>query len=197
RVTCYRVGIRMRDPAMPSLLVSHHRPGFYLRVLQEGLVEAGDEIVRVSTGPEELTVAEIDGLLYLPNRSRLRLEHAVRIPALSEGWKESFKTLLAQADRPGDPGESLRPAWTGFQPLTVASIERESATVISFHLRPTVGGGPAVHPQAGQYLTLRLRPRGGEEPSVIRNYSLSSIGVDDGYRISVKREAGGTGSGFL
>ena len=47
RVTCYRVGIRMNDPRIPALLVSHHRPGFYFRVLQEGDVGAGDEIVKV------------------------------------------------------------------------------------------------------------------------------------------------------
>ena len=47
RVTCYRVGIRMSEPRMPALLVAHHRPGFYFRVLQEGEVGAGDEIVKV------------------------------------------------------------------------------------------------------------------------------------------------------
>ena len=51
RVTCYRVGIRMDEPAMPSLLVAHHRPGFYLRVLEEGPVQAGDAIVKVADGP--------------------------------------------------------------------------------------------------------------------------------------------------
>ena len=50
RVTCYRVGIRMNEPRMPSLLVSHHRPGFYFRVLREGAVRAGDEIVKVAAG---------------------------------------------------------------------------------------------------------------------------------------------------
>src|SRR5439155_213566 len=66
RVTCYRVGIRMDDPAMPALLVSHRRPGFYLRVLEEGDVEAGDRIVKVAAGTEQMTVAEVDGLLYTP-----------------------------------------------------------------------------------------------------------------------------------
>ena len=66
RVTCYRVGIRMNEPRMAALLVSHGRPGFYLRVLEEGQVEAGDEIVRVGAGPERMTVFEIDALLYLP-----------------------------------------------------------------------------------------------------------------------------------
>src|SRR5271170_4778128 len=48
RVTCYRVGIRMDEPRMPALLVAHQRPGFYFRVLEEGEVGAGDEIVRVA-----------------------------------------------------------------------------------------------------------------------------------------------------
>src|SRR5689334_6276372 len=66
RVTCYRVGMRMGDPRIPALLVSHHRPGFYLRVLREGPVQAGDDIVKIASGPEGMTVAEIDALLYLP-----------------------------------------------------------------------------------------------------------------------------------
>ena len=45
RVTCYRVGIRMNDPRIPALLVSHHRPGFYFRVLEVGEVQAGDDIL--------------------------------------------------------------------------------------------------------------------------------------------------------
>ena len=49
RVTCYRVGIRMNDPRIPALLVSHRRPGFYLRVLREGEVQAGDKINKVAS----------------------------------------------------------------------------------------------------------------------------------------------------
>src|SRR5271154_5868393 len=66
RVTCYRVGIRMNEPQMAALLVARGRPGFYLRVLEEGEVGAGDEIVQVTAGPERMTVAEVDALLYLP-----------------------------------------------------------------------------------------------------------------------------------
>ena len=80
RVTCYRVGIRMNEARMPALLVSHHRPGFYFRVLREGAVQAGDEIVQVTAGPEAMTVADIDGLLYLPGHARERVLSALRIP---------------------------------------------------------------------------------------------------------------------
>ncbi|HEY7075421.1 MAG TPA: MOSC and FAD-binding oxidoreductase domain-containing protein [Solirubrobacteraceae bacterium] len=183
RVTCYRVGIRMDDPAMPSLLVAHHRPGFYLRVLEEGPVQAGDAIVKVADGPERLTVAAVDALLYLPGKSRAQLERALRIPALSEGWKGSFRELLAK------PAAEEAPAWPGFEPLRVAEIRRESATVSSFRLVPA-GDTPA-RARPGQYLTVRLRPD-ADAPPLIRSYSLSDLPGERGYRISVKREGAGS-----
>jgi MOSC domain-containing protein YiiM len=94
RVTCYRVGIRMNEPRMAALLVAHHRPGFYFRVLQEGEVGAGDDIVKIADGPERITVAEIDALLYLPGHSREQLQRALQVPALSKGWQSSFQAML-------------------------------------------------------------------------------------------------------
>src|ERR1700704_6440967 len=94
RVTCYRVGIRMSEPRMPALLTSSGRPGFYFRVLQEGDVGAGDEIVQVGSAADRMTVAEINALLYSPEHTRDRLERALRIEALPAGWRDSFEALL-------------------------------------------------------------------------------------------------------
>ena len=189
RVTCYRVGIRMNEPSMPTLLVAHHRPGFYFRVLEEGLVQAGDEIAKAADGPERLTVAQIDALLYLPNKSRPLLERALRVPALSEGWQGSFRELLDKADR----GTPAAPAWTGFQPLRVAEIRRESSTITSFLLVPTEDAAPTPVAAPGQYLTVRVRP--DADVQLTRSYSLSDVPDERGYRISVKRE--GAGSRYL
>ncbi len=109
RVTCYRVGIRMNNPQMAALLVSHKRPGFYFRVIEEGEIGAGDEITKVAEGPERVSVAEIDGLLYLPGHSRDQLERALRIPSLSAGWKGSFEALLAERARSMGMQVSLPP----------------------------------------------------------------------------------------
>src|SRR6516225_1715514 len=95
RVTCYRVGMRLGEPQLPALLVAHHRPGFYLRVLTEGRIQAGDAIVKTSTGPEALSVADTDALLYLPGPDTGKLHAALRIPALSPGWQGSFRDMLA------------------------------------------------------------------------------------------------------
>jgi ferredoxin-NADP reductase/MOSC domain-containing protein YiiM len=191
RVTCFRVALRMNEPRMPSLLVARHRPGFYLRVIEEGPVQAGDSITQLRAGPERLTVAAIDALLYLPHKSRRAFRQAVTIPALSDGWKTSFRALLEQRDA---PRRAAPTAWAGFAPLTVTAIGRESASIVSFTLVPVDGLLAPAAARAGQYLTLRLRPDGSDGDAIVRSYSLST---DRGLRISVKREPGGVGSGYL
>src|SRR5919199_2298847 len=162
RVTCYRVGTRMNDPRIPALLVSHHRPGFYFRVLEEGEVEAGDEIIQLARGPEQMSVAEADALLYLPGHTRRQLLRALRIPALSPGWQASFPALLEAEAGSGNAGLALTsppPAWPGFRELTVSAVTRESDSVISIRLEDPDGARlPAARP--GQYLTLRVQPDG-------------------------------------
>jgi ferredoxin-NADP reductase/ferredoxin len=175
---------------MPTLLVAHRRPGFYFRVLEEGEVSAGDAIERVARGPEAMTVAEIDGLLYLPGHPRRDLTRALRIPALSEGWQGSFRELLEQA--PDEAATKL--GWTGMRQLRVTAIDRESASIISVRLSP-LDGQPAVPAAPGQFLTVRLHPDSGA--ALLRTYSLSGLPNSDSYRISVKREPHGAASGYL
>jgi MOSC domain-containing protein YiiM len=108
RVTCYRAGMRIGEPRMAALLVSHRRPGFYCRVITEGEVEAGQAIVKIAAGPERITVAEIDALLYLPGHPRDALQRALRVPALSPGWKASLQSLAEQpVAKPGSGNVGL------------------------------------------------------------------------------------------
>jgi ferredoxin-NADP reductase/MOSC domain-containing protein YiiM len=197
RVTCFRVGMRLGEPEMPALLVAHHRPGFYLRVITEGRVRAGDEIERTRVGPHAMSVAEVDALLYLPDRDIERLHDAVDIPALSPGWQQSFHELLdaaASGTTVDAPSIGVEPGWSGFRPLRVAELVTESATVTSVYLTADNGGGlPA--PRAGQYLTLRAADAGN--PAPVRSYSLSSRPDAACYRISVKREPHGVFSGYI
>jgi ferredoxin-NADP reductase/MOSC domain-containing protein YiiM len=197
RVTCFRVGMRLGEPELPALLVAHHRPGFYLRVIREGHVQAGDQIVRTHIGPHALSVADIDALLYLPGRDLDKLRAAVDIAALSPGWRQSFDELLEAAAQggPGDaPPIGVEPGWSGFRQLRVAKIVAESATVASVYLTAS-DGATLPKPRAGQYVTLRAS--GAGDPPPVRNYSLSSDPDADTYRISVKREPHGVVSGYL
>ncbi|TCL73830.1 MOSC and FAD-binding oxidoreductase domain-containing protein [Rhizobium sp. BK251] len=202
RVTCYRLGIRMNEPEMASLVVAHGRPGFYFRVLEEGEVQAGDEITQVASGPEGMTVSEIDALLYKPGHPRDRLERALRIPALSDGWRNSFETLLAQAGNSGAVTGNAGltgsigspPAWRGFRPLRVSRKVRESDNVTSLVLEPT-DGQPVAAFLPGQFVVLRLES--ASVPTLLRSYSLSGEPSTMHYRVSVKREAKGAASGYI
>jgi ferredoxin-NADP reductase/MOSC domain-containing protein YiiM len=203
RVTCYRVGIRMNEPQMAALLVSHHRPGFYLRVLEQGDAGAGDEVLKVAEGPGRVSVATIDALLYLPGHPRDQLEQSLRIPALSPGWKASLQALLDQAAGGGrHTGNSgltgaagPPPAWTGFRPLRVKRLDREVATVTSLSLEAADGSRlPAAAP--GQFLVLRIQPA-PPAPAILRNYSISGAPDTGFYRVSIKQEVNGIASTFL
>ena len=202
RVTCYRVGIRMNEPRMAALLTSSGKPGFYFRVLEEGEVGAADEIVKVADGPECMTIAEINALLYLPDHSRQQLERALRIPALSAGWRASFQALFQQASSGapvhGNPGLAAgggTPAWPGFRRLRVSRIDRESASIIPLLLVPA-DGHSLVSAQPGQFVVLRLWPNPNASP-VLRSYSLSDAPSTDHYRVSVKQEPNGVVSRYL
>lgn len=194
RVTCYRLGIRLNNPEMPALLVSHRRPGFYFRVLQEGEVGAGDEIQKIADGPGRISVAEADSLLYSSNHDQSRIAIAARIPALSQGWKDSFDKLLRAKEEgvlTGNAGLrsiSSLPAWNGFRKLRVAELHQETSDVTSILLESPDGSLlPAASP--GQYLVLRLHDDKNVRP-LIRSYSISGASGAGKYRISVKRGAG-------
>jgi MOSC domain-containing protein YiiM/ferredoxin-NADP reductase/ferredoxin len=202
RVTCYRVGIRMNEPRMPALLTSSGRPGFYFRVLEEGEVGAGDEIVKTGESKERMSVAEINALLYSPDHARDRLEHALRIDALSSGWRSSFEALLqsqATAARSGNaglvPAAAAHPVAPGFRPLAVTAIDRESVDVLSLTLQ-SQDGRPLPAGQPGQYVVLRLQ-RPGDGSLLFRSYSLSGPLSAGRCRISVKIEPHGAAGTYL
>ncbi|HEX7797912.1 MAG TPA: MOSC and FAD-binding oxidoreductase domain-containing protein [Vicinamibacterales bacterium] len=202
RVTCYRVGIRMNEPRMPALLTSSGRPGFYFRVLQEGVVGAGDEIVKVGQADEQMTVAEINALLYSPNHPRDRLQRASRIHALSPGWRGSFQALLdSRSTEAGNgnaglmPEAAAHPSGTGFRPLAVIAIDHESEDVLSLTMRSR-DDRQLRTALPGQYVVLRLQRSTGSPP-LFRSYSLSGPPSEEQYRISVKIEPNGVGGTYL
>jgi ferredoxin-NADP reductase len=199
RVTCYRVGIRMNEPQMPALLVSHGRPGFYFRVLEEGQVGAGDEISKVKAGPEQMTVAEI-----LAGSPEERVGTSVAHP----GIERRLENFVRRAARPGTErrrnNRQPRPRAIGgpaggmardFRPLRVSQKMRESSNVTSLVLEP-VDGQPLTAALAGQFIVLRLRPS-PDAPVLLRSYSLSGEPSAERYRISVKREPHGAAGTYI
>ena len=201
RDTCYRVGIRLNHPGIAALLVAHHRPGFYFRVIQEGEIGAGDRVEKLSDGPERMTIVEIDALLYSAEHTLEGLRRAVRIPALSLDWQGSMQALLTAAEAGGTTGNaglglgaSAPLAWRGFRPVMVVASREESADVRSFEFAAE-DGSPLPPARPGQYIMVRMRPS-PDAPAVTRSYSLCGPPGNQTYRIGVKNEHG-LASGFL
>lgn len=201
RDTCYRVGIRLNHPEIAALLVTHHRPGFYFRVIQEGDIGAGDRVEKLSNGPERMTVTEIDALLYSAQHPVEGLRRALRIPALSLDWQGSMQALLSAAEAGGTTGNaglglgaSAPVAWRGFRPVMVVASREESADVRSFEFAAEDGSllPPAL---PGQHIMVRMKPGLGAT-AVTRSYSLCGPLETPTYRIGVKNESG-LASSFL
>ena len=96
RVPCYKLGIKMGVPGFEKKFLVSCRVGYYLRVLEQGEVGAGDAFGRVRTDPERMTVREICHLLYFEPENLEGATKALRIRALSPGWRQSFEERLAK-----------------------------------------------------------------------------------------------------
>lgn len=91
RVPCYKLGIKMGDPGFVRRFHHSGRVGFYLRVLREGTVAAGDAIELLEPDPAQLSIGE--AMLALPEGPRRQeiIERALAIPALSQAWQRSLQ----------------------------------------------------------------------------------------------------------
>ena len=180
RVPCYKLAIKMGIESFQNRFLASGRIGFYLRVLEEGDVGAGDAIQPVTRDPDAMTVREVNRLLYFDKENLTETAKAFDIPALSHGWKGSFEERLARAAAPAKPRDRYRS-------FVVASRVRESETITSFTLAPEDGAAlPPFLP--GQFLIFELTIPGQPKP-VVRTYSLSDCPNAETYRVSIKREA--------
>ena len=94
RFPCYKLGLKFgRDDIVKKFLASG-RSGFYLAVLKEGLVGAGDTIEPLSRDPHGVTVTDIVHL-YINDKTNVELlQRAVQVEALPEGWRSYFMEQL-------------------------------------------------------------------------------------------------------
>ena len=148
-------------------------------------------------GRHELSVADVDALLYLPDRDMELLHKVVEVPALSPGWQQSFRDMLVADEKSSAPTQlpiGVSTGWRGFRRLCVTATHQESPTVLSILLEADDGGALPT-PLPGQYLTVKIP--GAGDPPPMRSYSLSGDPAAGYYRISVKREDRGQVSRWL
>jgi len=95
RVPCFKLGIKMGDPTFVKRFMKAERTGFYVRVLEEGTVGAGDAISLAREDPQQMTVHDINHLLYFEQDFALA-KKAVQIESLAPGWAHSFAEIAEQ-----------------------------------------------------------------------------------------------------
>ena len=105
RVPCFRLGIKMENPKFPKMFLQSCRVGFYFRVLEEGEVGAGDIIELVRKDPEGMSVRAVCHLYYFDPKNLEDCKRAIRIKALSPGWREGFEERLTAAGVPVEYSE--------------------------------------------------------------------------------------------
>ena len=156
------------------------RVGFYLRVLEEGEVGAGDVFELIRPDPERMTVRELNSVGYFDTDNLQEARRALRIQALSVGWRDWLEKRLMAPDKRASSARGLRR-------LSVGRKVRESDVITSFYLESD-DGEPLLPFVPGQFLPLRLDVPGQPTP-LTRTYSLSDGPADrDHYRLSIKRE---------
>ena len=187
RVPCFKLELKMEMPGFSRQFLASGRLGFYFRVLEEGEICAGDTIERVKPGPEQMSVRETAHLLYFDYDNLDRLQRALRIPALSESWRNAFSELLATSEgTPKKPRIAAR-AWPGFRTFVVDKKVPESQDITSFYIIPEDRTPLPIY-LPGQFLTFKLNIPGRPRP-LIRTYSLSDGPCHEGYyRVTIKRE---------
>ncbi len=96
RVPCFKLAHKMGIPTFVKTFLQTNKPGFYLRVLEEGEVGAGDEITLETPDPVGMSVAEMNHLLYFDNKNVDGAKRALGIEGMSPGWRGSFEDIVAK-----------------------------------------------------------------------------------------------------
>jgi ferredoxin-NADP reductase/MOSC domain-containing protein YiiM len=182
RIPCYKLALRMGEgPDFPKRFQDSGRLGFYLRVIEEGEVGAGDAIERVDSDPRSVTIAEFIRVYLHETRDPDSLRRVLASRDLGDAWRIYLERMLEGAGpNPGPRG------WEGHRTFVVCRTVPESETITSFYLAPQDGKAlPAFRP--GQFLTLELDIPGQPRP-VTRTYTISDSPHPDHFRLSIKRE---------
>jgi MOSC domain-containing protein YiiM len=97
RLPCYKLGVRFQSDLMVKRFLASGRTGFYLAVVREGTVGAGDEISIVARDPQAVPVSEITRLYALKTYNEsdaASVERALKVAALPDSWKDHLRDRL-------------------------------------------------------------------------------------------------------
>ncbi|RKD23009.1 cytoplasmic protein [Ammoniphilus oxalaticus] len=101
RQPCYKLSIRYGLPEMPLHIQQLGYTGYYLRVLEEGVVSSSDSLVKLKGHPKAITVAFANRLMHHDKNDFEGIKQVLEVEELSSSWRRTFSNRLK-----GDPGDS-------------------------------------------------------------------------------------------
>lgn len=90
RQPCFKLGHKMGDPKFSELFRAEGRPGFYLKVIEEGEVGAGDEIITLERDDSRITIRQVWELVYSGSRSPELAARAAEHPLIGTSWRKKL-----------------------------------------------------------------------------------------------------------
>ncbi len=96
RGPCFKLGIAVGDAEFPKAFLNSCNVGFYLRVIREGTVAAGDAIERTHTDAERLSVHDTIRLMYFGKEDKAAAARAAGVGAMADQWKTKFRQRAEQ-----------------------------------------------------------------------------------------------------
>ena len=98
RMPCFKLGIRFNHPDIVKRFQRSGRTGFYLAVLREGEVTAGDLLELIPSHQDRVSVAEIARVFTAGAADQDLLRRASELSALPQGWRDHFRARIWEPD---------------------------------------------------------------------------------------------------
>ena len=179
RIPCGKLNARMGLRFAPMFLASR-KVGYYLRVLNAGSVEQGDDIELLERDPSSPTMEEFVRVTHYEYWDTEGLRHLLQARDLMPAWRESIEGKLERS--------LTAEGWQGLREFEVVKRERESENTVSLYLKCIRDRALAPF-RGGQQLMVALGERGGGSQQRYAYYLSSSPGDRSRYRISVRHDA--------
>ena len=96
RQPCFKLGVRLGDQSVVSDFWTLPYPGVYVRVLLPGEVKTGDEIIRIESDPESLSVSQVFSIFHSNKENLELMQKAIAEPFIAESCRHNIEKLLFQ-----------------------------------------------------------------------------------------------------
>lgn len=90
RMPCFKLGVRLADDTIEKRFLASRRTGFYLRVLREGEVGAGDEITLAGRDENGVSISDALKIHFHEPTAKELIERALKVGYLSAAWRKKF-----------------------------------------------------------------------------------------------------------